>query len=118
MNMMPLGLARIRADTPQHRFPAVSECLTGRDHVATYLEALAVSPLLLERIQTDTRVLAVGRQGYLKEDGVGDPRRGEQPFRLLLRDKKNQERVEEADVVLDCTGTYGRHRHLGQGGIH
>src|SRR5207244_13420237 len=49
--------------------------------------------------------------------GVGDTRRGQQPFRLLLREGKGRERVEEADVVLDCTGTYGQHRWLGDGGI-
>lgn len=30
---------------------------------------------------------------------------------------KIQERVEEADVVLDCTGTYGQHRWMGDGGM-
>src|SRR5262249_21684447 len=28
-----------------------------------------------------------------------------------------RERIDEADVVLDCTGTYGQHRWLGNGGI-
>jgi hypothetical protein len=36
---------------------------------------------------------------------------------LLLRNTAGVERVEEADVVLDCTGTYGIGRHLGDGGI-
>lgn len=117
MNVTPLGLARIRTDNSQHRFPAEGDTITGKDHLSAYLEPLALSPLLLERIQTETRVVAIGRHGLLKQDNPGDARRGEQPFRLLLRDAKNQERVEEADVVLDCTGTYGRHRHLGHGGI-
>ena len=31
--------------------------------------------------------------------------------------EKGEERTEEADVVLDCTGTYGKPRWLGDGGI-
>jgi hypothetical protein len=56
----------------------------------------------------------VSRHGLLKEEGTGDGKRGQQPFRLLIRDSR--ERVEEADIVLDCTGTYGQHRWLGDGG--
>src|SRR5262249_11824693 len=62
-------------------------------------------------------VISVGRKGYLKEEYAGDSRRAGQPFRLLLRGDKGQERVEEADVVLDCTGTYANGRYLGDGGI-
>jgi hypothetical protein len=53
----------------------------------------------------------------LKEDTPGDSRRGQHPFRLLVRDSKGRERSEEADIVLDCTGTYGHHRWCGDGGI-
>src|SRR5437763_17007492 len=49
-------------------------------------------------------------------DGPGDPRRSGSPFRLLIRDR-TKERIEEADVILDCTGTYGQHRWAGAGGI-
>src|SRR5262249_53506322 len=76
---------------------------------------LAKTALLKDCLRTDTQVLAVGRRGLLKGD-MGD-QRGRQPFRLLVRDGKKVERVEEADVVLDCTGTYGQHRWLGDGGI-
>jgi thioredoxin reductase len=118
MNTTPLGLAQLKAGKAERRLPAETECLTGREHLAAYLEPLANSTLLKERIQTATQVLAVGRQGgLLKEDTPGDARRGQQPFRLLLREAKGQERIEEADVVLDCTGTYGQPRFVGQGGI-
>jgi hypothetical protein len=59
------------------------------------------------------QVVQVGRRGLLKDD----MKREGQPFRLLLRDAKGRETIEEADVVLDCTGTYGQHRWLGEGGI-
>jgi hypothetical protein len=59
----------------------------------------------------------VGRHGHLKGRAIGDSSRARQPFRLLLRDRNKQERTAEADIVLDCTGTYGQHRWLGDGGI-
>src|SRR5208337_2251185 len=62
------------------------------------------------------RVVNISRRGLLKEDSPGDVKRGQQPFRLLVREKQ-RERIDEADVVLDCTGTYGQHRWLGDGGI-
>jgi thioredoxin reductase len=116
MNSTLLGRARLHADQPQHQLPADIDLLTGREHLAAYLEPLASSPLLREHVRTETTVVRVGRRGFLKEDGPGDPRRGQQPFRLLLR-AGNRERLEEADVVLDCTGTYAQPRSLGDGGI-
>jgi thioredoxin reductase len=117
MNATPLGRTRLRADQPGHDLPADQDTITGREHLAAYLEPLAASPLLGEHIHTGTSVLHIGRRGFLKQESPGDARRGQQPFRLLVRGSDNQERIEEADVVLDCTGTYGQHRHLGEGGI-
>jgi thioredoxin reductase len=117
MNSTALGRAAILADNPKHIFPADGDCITGKQHLTSYLEPLAKTAKLREVIRTDTQVLHVGRCGFLKEDGTGDVRRGQQPFRLLVREGKNRERVDEADVVLDCTGTYGQHRWMGQGGI-
>jgi hypothetical protein len=114
MNVTPLGLTTIKGSKPNHPFPAEDACITGREHVAVYLAPLA--EILQANVQLETQVLMVGRPGFLKHEGPGDPRRGRVPFRLLLRDKKG-ERYEEADVVLDCTGTYGQHRWLGDGGI-
>jgi thioredoxin reductase len=117
MNSTPLGRATIRADQPQHAVPADGDCTTGKGHLATYLEPLAKSSLLRGCIRTDTQVLQLGRRGLLKDDSPGDGRRTGQPFRLLVREAKIKERIDEADVVLDCTGTYGQHRWLGDGGI-
>lgn len=117
MNATPLGLDALRAESPQHTLPAEGDCITGREHLAAYLEPLAGSRLLREHLQTETAVLSIGRRGYLKGDSPGDGKRGQQPFLLLLRDNKKRERIEEADVVLDCTGTYAHHRYLGEGGI-
>lgn len=113
MNATPLGLQTIRGAKPNHTLPADDALTTGREYVASYLAPLA--ELLQPNIQLETHVLTVGRRGFLKTDS-DDARRAKAPFRLLLRDKKG-ERFEEADIVLDCTGTYGQHRYLGEGGI-
>ena len=117
MNSTPLGRARVRADQPQHALPETNAVLTGREHVAVYLESLALSPALTPFIHENATVLHVGRRGLLKEDYPADARRAREPFRLLVRDDKGKERVEQADVVLDCTGVYGNPRWLGDGGI-
>jgi thioredoxin reductase len=108
-NSTPLGRAAIRKEHPKHQLPATTDLITGADHLAAYLEPLCLTELLAESVRADTRVVAVGRGSPVKG--------GDGPFRLLLREKGKPERVEEADVVLDCTGTYGRHRWVGDGGI-
>jgi thioredoxin reductase len=117
MNVTSLGRAAVQAEDPRHAFPADGDLVTGREQLAAYLEPLAKTSLLSDCFRTNTSVLHIGRRGLLKEDGVGDAQRGRRPFRLLVREGKDRERVEEADVVLDCTGTYGQHRSLGDGGI-
>jgi thioredoxin reductase len=117
MNVTSLGRSAILAEDAGHEFPQETACIAGREHLAAYLEPLAQTPALREAIRLENQVLYVGRQGLLKEDDPGDPRRSRQPFRLLVREGKNRERADEADVVIDCTGTYGQHRWLGDGGI-
>ncbi len=114
MNSTPLGRARVRSGG---ELPADDDLLTGREHVAAYLDPLAASAELRDHVHPQTLVIQVGRCGLLKEESPGDARRAKQPFRLLLRTADGRERVEEADVVLDCTGTYGKHRYFGDGGI-
>jgi len=117
MNSTPLGRVAVRADHADHEFPDDAECTSGRDHLAAYLEPLAKSAVLRECLRTETQVLHVGRRGFLKGDSPGDAKRGQQPFRILVRESNGRERIDEADVVLDCTGTYGKHRWLGDGGV-
>jgi thioredoxin reductase len=112
MNATTLGRAAVRSVKSGHEFPADDACVSGREHVATYLVPLAET--LQGNIQNDSVVLKIGRRGLLKAD-VND-QRSKRPFRLLVRDK-TRERIEEADVILDCTGTYAQHRWLGDGGI-
>ena len=113
MNVTPLGLKSVLAVKPDRAMPKEESYITGREHVEVYLAPLA--ELVQQNLQLETQVLQVGRRGLLKEE-LGGTRRGQTPFRLLVRDKKG-ERNEQADIVLDCTGTYGQHRWLGEGGI-
>jgi thioredoxin reductase len=115
MNVTPLGRQTILAEHKDHSFPSDQACITGREHMAAYLEPLAKTSLVRECLRVDSRVSQIGKRGWLKHEGSEE--RGREPFLLLVRDSKGQGRVEEADVVLDCTGTYGHHRWLGDGGI-
>jgi thioredoxin reductase len=117
MNVTPLGRSAVLADKARSDVPGDSDCITGREHVARYLEPLAQSAALRDCLRLGVQVIQVGRRGLLRDELAGDPKRGQQPFRLLLRDGKGRESIEEADIVLDCTGTYGQHRWLGDGGI-
>jgi thioredoxin reductase len=126
MNATPLGKAALLAESPHSEFPADADLLTGKDHLAAYIEPLAGLPALREHVEPGTSVLHVGRKGCRKEDGPAapphlatskSPHRAGQPFVLLLRNASGAERVEEADAVLDCTGVYGNPRRLGDGGV-
>jgi hypothetical protein len=117
MNTTPLGRATILGENPRHEFPDDKDSCTGKELLASYLEPLSKTGPLSDCLKTDSEVIAIGRRGWLKDEGPGDARRGQQPFRLLVRSSKKQERFDEADIVLDCTGTYGQHCWLGEGGI-
>ncbi len=114
MNTTPLGrkaVASVRLDTA---FPADDQCITGREHIERYLAPLAEG--LKDRIKTESRVVNIGRAGLYKHEAIGDPARAKTPFMLVVREKQ-QERYEEADIVLDCTGSYSHHRWLGPSGL-
>src|SRR5262245_25189518 len=117
MNTSPLGLEVIRKEHPQHRLPGANDLITGHDYRDAYLVPLTVTAKLADVVLARTHVVTVGRTGVLKTEPANDPKRAAAPFRLLLRDDKGAERFAEAEVVLDCTGTYGRHAWIGDGGI-
>ncbi|MCG8451291.1 MAG: NAD(P)-binding domain-containing protein [Pirellulales bacterium] len=117
MNASPLGVAALQAQDPNWQAPGADAMLTGTEYHQRYLRPLAESDLLASALECNTEILAVGRKDWLKYEGVGEDERGQSPFTLLLRTTAGEERVAEADVVIDCTGTYGNHNWLGQGGI-
>lgn len=114
MNSTPLGRKAVSSVKLDPNLPSDDACINGREHVELYLAPLA--EVLRERIKTETRVVNIGRAGFYKQDGVGNPGRARAPFVLLIRER-NQERYEEADIILDCTGTYSHHRWMGPSGI-
>jgi cation diffusion facilitator CzcD-associated flavoprotein CzcO len=96
--------------------PAGDALPTGHELADRVLDPVAALPAVAPHVRTGTRVRAIGRQGLLKHEAIGSPERTRHPFRLLVDDGAG-ERVEHADVVLDCTGTYGNPNALGDGGI-
>jgi len=116
MNVSPRMVAHLQAagaavPGPAGHFPS------GAELADELLAPLAALPELAGVVSVDTRVVAVARQGFLKHEAIGSHRRLGQPFRLLLAGPDGQERVAHADLVLDCTGTYGQANTLGDGGI-
>jgi thioredoxin reductase len=105
MNCTPLGIKTLRAEKSNISLPADTDILTGREFRDVYLVPLAESEVLLESLYLETTVLQIGRANT----GNG--------FRLLVRDGKGVERIETADVVLDCAGNYATPKWLGDGGI-
>jgi thioredoxin reductase len=113
MTATPLGLAELRREKPSRKLPAETDQLTGREFVDSYLTPLAETEPLLESLNLECAVLQVGRATGAKKSEPDDRR----PFRLLVREGKGQERIDTADVVLDCTGTFNTPNRLGDGNI-
>ena len=116
MNCSELGLGSLAAAGVEPYGADRLRCPTGREFTSRYLAPLARSAPLRGRIERNVRVVSVGRTGALKNELIGDPERARLPFRILV-EKNRREEVREADVVIDATGTYGRPRWLGDGGI-
>lgn len=100
----------------RHGLPGDDFCPTGSELCTQLLDPLAQLPALARTIRLGHRVVAVAREGLLKHEHIGTPERAQSRFRLLL-DTPDGERTAHADLVLDCTGTYGTPNRLGDGGI-
>lgn len=113
MNATLLGLTEVRREKGSRSIPTETDLLTGREFLDSYLLPLAESETLLESLNLEAAVLQVGRAAGVKKSEVAE----RLPFRLLVRDGEGKERIETADVVLDCTGTYITPYRLGDGNI-
>ncbi len=91
-------------------------CPTGAELVEKLLQPVADLPSLRGHLRVGCRVERIGRQGLMKHEAIGSTDRATHPFRLLVRDPQGEERVDEANVVLDCTGNTAPNA-LGDGGI-
>jgi NADPH-dependent 2,4-dienoyl-CoA reductase/sulfur reductase-like enzyme len=107
--------ARMRRALPDA--PAGAELPTGTELAEQLLDPLADLPAIAPNLRLGARVDAVAREGLLKHEAIASPERGARSFRLLVSGADGGESVEHADVVLDCTGTYGNPNALGDGGI-
>lgn len=90
---------------------------TGADLVRQVLEPIAEGEFLSARVRYGARVVSVGREGLLKHEEIGTGVRGRCPFRILVTGPDGEEWIEEADLVFDCTGTWGNPNSLGAGGV-
>lgn len=115
MNISPLGAKQL--DKLGWPLSDLSHCPNGNEFVEKYLLPLSQCALLKGRLRLFTRVVAIGREGLLKGDLVGQAARAAHRFRLLIEDKTG-EHIEFADAILDCTGTYLYPNPIGDGGIY
>ncbi len=97
--------------------PAGDECPTGDELCDRLLDPVASLPEVAPHIRFGARVTSVGRRGLLKHEEIATPARAAHPFRLLVTGADGQEEIADADVVIDCTGTYGHPNTVGDGGI-
>lgn len=111
-NRSPLATRLLRENGAQ--LPPEATTSSG-DELATYVEQLAQLEALRGRVFPFSEVVALTRERVLKSDFVGDARRAQAPFRLIVKDA-NGERVVHADVVIDATGVYATPNPLGNGG--
>ena len=98
------------------KLPEAGEYLTGEEHLERYVEPLSRTAPLSGCIHENTRVVSVGRDGIGKGDLIGGPRE-RYPFRLLVESEAGEEELVEADVLFDCSGTYGNHNWMGNGNV-
>ncbi|MEP7071532.1 MAG: NAD(P)-binding domain-containing protein [Verrucomicrobiota bacterium] len=114
-SMNATARGRVRLKHSGIELPKPDELLTGAQFRERYLAPLARS-FPAGAIHENCAVLAIGRSRVLKGDHIGAISRGETAFRLLVCED-DRERAVTADVVLDCSGTYGQPNQLGDGGI-
>lgn len=109
--------ARSRLEAQGWTAPPEDEHPTGDVFADRVLEPLAELPEIAPRLELETRVVAVGRRGLLKHEEISTDARARRPFRLLVKRPDGSEEVREAEVVLDCTGTYSHPNATGDGGV-
>ena len=116
MNHSPRGPALIRARLPDWELPEPSDYLTGRQFVKAYLEPLARLPLIRNRLWLGVKVLEIGKDRLAKNDWIGNVKRLDYPFRLLLR-RRQQQVIHRSWAVIDASGVYASPQPLGNGGM-
>jgi hypothetical protein len=116
MSVTPLAVETLRRAGRWPEFPG-DVCPSGQEFRDNYLVPLSECEPLRGCVRTEQAVLRVGRERFHKAEAVGSAERSAGGFRLLIADADGVQRIDHADVVIDCTGTYGHHRWAGRGGI-
>ena len=116
MNVTEEALAELTAlgrplDVDLSAAPMMSE------FIARYLDVLAEHPRLAPCLHFGQRLISASRELALKSDMPKMPQRADSPFRLLFQDKQGQERIVQADVLIDASGITSRPAWVGRGGI-
>ncbi len=111
------GAAKRLLEKSGWQSPAEDELPTGEDIVMHYLIPLAQLPDIAPHLRLNTRIVAIGREGF---DKMKSPGRDEAPFVLkaLLKGKNGEsEVVFRASAVIDASGTWGNPNPIGAGGL-
>ena len=117
MNASTQGRRLVEETQPDSVLPTEGEFLTGGEYAERYLLPLSRTPQLEDVIHEQTTVKGISRGRTWKGDLIGDPARGNDPFRLLLETPDGVQRDARADYVFDCSGVYPHHNWFGAGGF-
>lgn len=107
--------ARMRELLGAHA-PEDDVLMTGPEFVERVLEPLTRSEPLRGRIRSGHRVVAISRRGMTRGDYAAHPLRAERPFRIIC-ETGSEEKLYEADAILDASGGLTLPRAFGAGGI-
>jgi thioredoxin reductase len=94
--------------------PDANDYPTGRDIVERYLEPLAATPQLADRIRLGSRVVAVAR---LDRDKMKTEGRESTPFLVRVRKADGGEEEVLARAVIDASGTWHQPNPMGASGV-
>ncbi len=108
MNLSPLARKTLGGNVNGH-YP------TGREMKIAYLDRLAADSRIAPRLRTGVTVNTVSRDGLLKNELIGDPKRADTPF-LMHASTPDGEAYLRAHRVIDASGVHGHPNHLGPGG--
>ena len=116
MNHSRWGSALLARAFPDLTLPSESSYLRGAEYIAHYLEPLAQLPELSNRIFLGTRVIQIGKEGLSKNAFIGEDRRLDHPFRILVS-RGNLEFIHRSRAVIDATGVYSSPQFMGSGNV-
>ncbi len=94
--------------------PDAEQFPTGRELAKRYLEPLASTPELTDRLRLGTLVTAVTRVGLGKVTNAG---RDQAPFEIRFEDASGREGRLLASAVIDASGTWGNPGRAGASGL-